>query len=107
MPCRVLDSIILQVGIRLSNLPFLKEDTLKEQLKKSLEPYVQAFDLGKLWETSTNAYVGMVYAALNIPKDADKFSLLSYHLPGINQKMKSLADQTIFSSVLENSSICW
>lgn len=48
MPCRVLDSIILQVGIRLSNLPFLKEDTLKEQLKKSLEPYVQAFDLGKL-----------------------------------------------------------
>ncbi|KAG0733243.1 hypothetical protein G6F62_012918 [Rhizopus arrhizus] len=39
LPCPALDPAIPLVRFRLSNLPFLKEDILKEQLKMSLELY--------------------------------------------------------------------
>ena len=39
MPYKALDSTTPLARIRLLNLPFLKEDPLKEQLEKSLEPY--------------------------------------------------------------------
>ncbi|KAG0799975.1 hypothetical protein G6F22_002694 [Rhizopus arrhizus] len=48
LPCRALDPAVPLVRLRLSNLPFLKEDILKEQLKMSLEPYGSVLDLGIL-----------------------------------------------------------
>ncbi|EIE79197.1 hypothetical protein RO3G_03902 [Rhizopus delemar RA 99-880] len=39
LPCRALDPAVPLVRLRLSNLLFLKEDILKQQLKMSLEPY--------------------------------------------------------------------
>lgn len=39
LPCRILDPTVPLVRLLLSNLPFFKEDILKEQLKVSLEPY--------------------------------------------------------------------
>ncbi|KAG1164711.1 hypothetical protein G6F37_000052 [Rhizopus arrhizus] len=54
LPCRALDPAVPLVRLRLSNLPFLKEDILKEQLKMSLEPYGFVLDLGS-YENPTPA----------------------------------------------------
>ncbi|KAG0940617.1 hypothetical protein G6F26_008097 [Rhizopus arrhizus] len=70
LSCRALDPAVPLVRIRLSNLPFLKEDILKEQLKMSLEPHGFVLDLGILQEFHTG-----------VPKNDDRFSPLSHHLP--------------------------
>ncbi|KAG1148148.1 hypothetical protein G6F38_003720 [Rhizopus arrhizus] len=57
LPCRALDPAVPLVRLRLSNLPFLKEDILKEQLKMSLEPYGSVLDLGILRESHTGTYM--------------------------------------------------
>ncbi|KAG0944557.1 hypothetical protein G6F57_002253 [Rhizopus arrhizus] len=57
LPCRALDPAVPLLRLRLSNLPFLKEDILKEQLKMSTG-----------------------YAILSVPKNDDRFSPLSHHL---------------------------
>ncbi|EIE90146.1 hypothetical protein RO3G_14874 [Rhizopus delemar RA 99-880] len=75
LPCRALDPAVPLVRLRLSNLPFLKEDILKEQLKMSLEPYGSALDLGILRESHTGTYM-------------DFLLFLTIFL-GINQKMKA------------------
>ncbi|KAG0873001.1 hypothetical protein G6F15_010976 [Rhizopus arrhizus] len=81
LPCRALDPAVPLVRLRLSNLPFLKEDILKEQLKMSLEPYGSVLDLGILRESHTGTYMGTGYAILSVPKNDDRFSPLSHHLP--------------------------
>ncbi|KAG1581673.1 hypothetical protein G6F47_009568 [Rhizopus delemar] len=81
LPCRVLDPAVPLVRLRLSNLPFLKEDILKEQLKMSLEPYGSVLDLGILRESHTGTYMGTGYAILSVPKNDNRFSPLSHHLP--------------------------
>ncbi|KAG1128480.1 hypothetical protein G6F37_013682 [Rhizopus arrhizus] len=57
LPCRALDPAVPLVRLRLSNLPFLKKDILKEHLKMSLEPYGFVLDLGILRESHTGAYM--------------------------------------------------
>ncbi|KAG1576770.1 hypothetical protein G6F48_013070 [Rhizopus delemar] len=81
LPCRALDPAVPLVRLRLSNLPFLKEDILKEQLKMSLEPYGSVLDLGILRESHTGTYMGTGYAILSVPKNDNRFSPLSHHLP--------------------------
>jgi hypothetical protein len=81
LPCRALDPAVPLVQLRLSNLPFLKEDTLKEQLRMSLESYGSVLDLGILRKSHTGTYMGTGYAILSVPKNDDRFSPLSYHLP--------------------------
>ncbi|KAG1281989.1 hypothetical protein G6F66_011268 [Rhizopus arrhizus] len=54
LPYRALNPAVLLVRLRLSNLPFLNEDILKEQLKMSLEPYGSVLDLGS-YEDPTQA----------------------------------------------------
>ncbi|KAG0894351.1 hypothetical protein G6F34_009164 [Rhizopus arrhizus] len=81
LPCRALDPAVPLVRLRLSNLPFLKEDILKEQLKMSLEPYGSVLDLGILRESHTGTYMGTGYAILSVPKNDDRFSPLFHHLP--------------------------
>ncbi|KAG1124326.1 hypothetical protein G6F42_009728 [Rhizopus arrhizus] len=81
LPCRALDPAVPLVRLRLSNLPFLKEDILKEQLKMSLEPYGIVLDLGILRESHTGTYMDTGYAILSVPKNDDRFSPLSHHLP--------------------------
>jgi hypothetical protein len=76
-----LDPAVPLVRLRLSNLPFLKEDILKEQLKMSLKPYDSVLDLGILRESHTGTYMGTGYAMLSVPKNDDRFSPLSHHLP--------------------------
>ncbi|KAG0930068.1 hypothetical protein G6F57_012042 [Rhizopus arrhizus] len=63
--CRALDAAVPLVRLRLSNLPFLKEDILKEQLKMSLKPYDSVLDLGILRESHTGTYMGTGYAILS------------------------------------------
>ncbi|KAG1374967.1 hypothetical protein G6F61_008872 [Rhizopus arrhizus] len=81
LPCRALDPAVPLVRLRLSNLPFLKEDILKEQLKMSLEPYGSVLDLGILRESHTSTYMGTGYDILSVPKNDDRSSPLSHHLP--------------------------
>ncbi|KAG1154268.1 hypothetical protein G6F37_009605 [Rhizopus arrhizus] len=80
LPCRALDPAVPLVRLRLSNLPFLKEDILKEQLKMGLEPYGSVLDMGILRESHTGTYMGTGYAILSVPKNDDRFSSLSHHL---------------------------
>ncbi|KAG0763740.1 hypothetical protein G6F62_003198 [Rhizopus arrhizus] len=65
LPCRALDPAVPLVQLRLSNLPFLKEEILKEQLKKSLKAYGSALDLGILRKSHTCTYIGTGYAILS------------------------------------------
>ncbi|KAG0790251.1 hypothetical protein G6F57_001094 [Rhizopus arrhizus] len=65
LSCRVLDPAVPLVQLRLSNLPFLKEEILKEQLKRSLKPYGSVLDLGILRKSHTGTYVGTGYAILS------------------------------------------
>ncbi|KAG0737445.1 hypothetical protein G6F57_001511 [Rhizopus arrhizus] len=81
LPCWAIDPAVPLVRLRLSNLPFLKEDILKEQLKMSLETYGSVLDLGILRESYTGTYMGTSYAILSVPKNDDRFSSLSHHLP--------------------------
>ncbi|KAG1299704.1 hypothetical protein G6F66_000611 [Rhizopus arrhizus] len=57
LSCRALDPVVPLVRLRLSNLPFLKEDILKEQLKMSLEPHGFVLDLGILQKLHTSTYM--------------------------------------------------
>jgi hypothetical protein len=81
LSCQALNPTVPLVRLRLSNLPFLKEDILKEQLKMSLEPYGSFLDLGILREPHTCTYMDKDYAIPNLPKDDGRFSPLSHHLP--------------------------
>ncbi|KAG1044939.1 hypothetical protein G6F43_011376 [Rhizopus delemar] len=81
LPCRALDPAVPLVRLRLSNLPFLKEDIRKEQLKMSLEPYDSVLDLGILRKSHTGTYMGTGYAILSVPKNDNRFSPLSLYLP--------------------------
>ncbi|KAG0925363.1 hypothetical protein G6F26_013372 [Rhizopus arrhizus] len=47
----------------------------------SLEPYGSVLDLGILRESHTGTYMGTGYAILSVPKNDDRFSPLSHHLP--------------------------
>ncbi|KAG1323127.1 hypothetical protein G6F63_013111 [Rhizopus arrhizus] len=47
----------------------------------SLEPYGSVLDLGILRESHTSTYMGTGYAILSVPKNDDRFSPLSHHLP--------------------------
>ncbi|KAG1031982.1 hypothetical protein G6F43_013854 [Rhizopus delemar] len=67
LPCRALDPAVPLVRLRLSNLPFLKEDILKEQLKMSLGPYGSVLDLGILRESHTAFLVVMSYQIRVLP----------------------------------------
>ncbi|KAG1139540.1 hypothetical protein G6F37_009725 [Rhizopus arrhizus] len=81
LPCQALNPTVPLVRLRLSNLPFLKEDILKEQLKMSLESCGSFLDLGILQEFHTSTYMDTGYAIPSIPKDDGRFSPLSHHLP--------------------------
>ncbi|KAG1148478.1 hypothetical protein G6F37_011600 [Rhizopus arrhizus] len=75
LSCRALDPAVPLVRLRLSNLPFLKEDILKEQLKMSLEPHGFVLDLGILQEFHSSTYM-------------DSLPFLTVFL-GTSQKMKT------------------
>ncbi|KAG1640130.1 hypothetical protein G6F44_007138 [Rhizopus delemar] len=47
----------------------------------SLEPYGSVLDLGILRESHTGTYMGTGYAILSVPKNDNRFSPLSHHLP--------------------------
>jgi hypothetical protein len=47
----------------------------------SLEPHGFVLDLGILQEFHTSIYMGTGYAILSVPKNDDRFSPLSHHLP--------------------------
>ncbi|KAG1443671.1 hypothetical protein G6F46_012476 [Rhizopus delemar] len=70
LPCRALDPAVPLVRLRPSNLPFLKEDILKQQLKMSLEPYDSILDLGILRESHTGTYMRTGYAILSLEDES-------------------------------------
>ncbi|KAG1139587.1 hypothetical protein G6F37_009344 [Rhizopus arrhizus] len=65
LSCRALDPAVPLVRLRLSNLPFLKEEILKEKLKMSLKVYGSVLDLGILRKSHTGTYMGTGYAILS------------------------------------------
>lgn len=81
LPCRVLDSQMQVVRLRLSNLPFLGEKALLEGLKKSLQMYGEILDVGILLEPNTGTYMCTGYAILNVFSQEHIFEPLTHLIP--------------------------
>lgn len=81
VPCRSLGPNMDVISVRLSKLPFIKESTLLDGLRKSLSPFGDILDIGIHLEPETKTYMGTGFAVINVPLKEGACRPLTHIIP--------------------------